>query len=204
MSFYNDIVLPRLTNLIMHNRLLLPYRKRVVESAEGRVLEIGIGSGLNIPFYGSGVREIVGLEPSPQLVSMARQVAERAQVPVTFIEESAEAIPLEDGAVDTVVSTWTMCTVPEAGRALGEIRRVLKRGGRLLFAEHGLAPEVSVRRWQNWITPVWKRIGGGCHLNRPIREMIANAGFRFEHLESAYMRGPKPFTFMYEGSARPY
>jgi ubiquinone/menaquinone biosynthesis C-methylase UbiE len=203
MSFYDDFVVPRLTDLLMHNRLLLPCRKRVIGSAEGRVLEIGIGSGLNIPFYGSAVREIVGMEPSQQLISMARKIAEGATIPVTFVEESAEAIPLDDPTVDTVVSTWTMCTIPEVDRTLSDIRRVLKRGGRLLFAEHGLAPEASVRRWQNWLTPAWKRIGGGCHLNRPIREPIANAGFRFERLESAYIRGQKPFAFMYEGSAQP-
>ena len=181
-----------------------PYRKRVIASAEGRVLEIGVGSGLNIPFYGSAVRGVLGLEPSQPLIAMARKVAEGATNPVAFIEGSAKGIPLDDNTVDTVVSTWTMCTIPEVDQALSEIRRVLKRGGRLLFAEHGLALEMGVRRWQDRLTPAWKRIGGGCHLNRPIREMIANAGFHFEHLGSAYMRGPKPFAFMYEGSARPY
>jgi ubiquinone/menaquinone biosynthesis C-methylase UbiE len=123
---------------------------------------------------------------------------------LTFIKESAEAIPLEDHTVDTVVTTFTLCTIPKADRALGEMRRVLKRSGRLLFVEHGLAPDAAVRKWQNWLTPGWKRIGGGCHLNRPIRTMIENAGFRFDRLESAYMPGPKPFAFIYEGSGQPY
>jgi ubiquinone/menaquinone biosynthesis C-methylase UbiE len=202
MGFYNDVILPRLCHLLMRSRCLVPYRERVTASAEGRVLEIGIGSGLNLPFYGPHVREIVGLEPAPQLVAMARQVAERMPMPVTFMEESAGAIPLDGNTVDTVVMTWTLCTIPQADRALSEIRRVLKPNGRLLFVEHGLAPEDGVRRWQDWLTPAWKRISGGCHLNRPIRTMIESAGFRFDRLETAYMPGPKPMSFIYEGSAR--
>jgi ubiquinone/menaquinone biosynthesis C-methylase UbiE len=148
------------------------------------------------------VREIVGLEPAPRLIAMARQVAERIPMPVTFMEESAAAIPLDDNAVDTVVMTWTLCTIPQADRALSEMRRVLKPNGRLLFVEHGLAPDDGVRRWQDWLTPAWKRISGGCHLNRPIQSMIESAGFRFDRLQTAYMPGPKPMSFIYEGSAR--
>jgi ubiquinone/menaquinone biosynthesis C-methylase UbiE len=177
MNLYNNIVLPKLTHFLMDIRLLVPYRKRVIGSAEGRVLEIGIGSGLNIPFYGSAVREVLGLEPSQPLIAMARKVAEGASIPVTFIEESAESIPLDNKTVDTVVTTWTMCTIPQVDRALSEIRRVLRPSGRLLFAEHGLAPDAGVRRWQNWLTPGWKQIGGGCHLNRPIRTMIGKRWF---------------------------
>jgi ubiquinone/menaquinone biosynthesis C-methylase UbiE len=202
MGFYNNVILTRLCHLVMRNRSLVPYRERVIASAEGRVLEIGIGSGLNLPFYGPHVREIVGLEPAPRLIAMARQVAERIPMPVTFMEESAAAIPLDDNAVDTVVMTWTLCTIPQADRALSEMRRVLKPNGRLLFVEHGLAPDDGVRRWQDWLTPAWKRISGGCHLNRPIQSMIESAGFRFDRLQTAYMPGPKPMSFIYEGSAR--
>jgi ubiquinone/menaquinone biosynthesis C-methylase UbiE len=207
MGFYNDVILPRLCHLVMQDPRLTRYRERVIGSAEGRVLEIGIGSGLNLPFYQRHAHEIVGVEPIPQLIAMARQVAERMSIPVTFIEESAEAISLEDNTVDTVVSTWTLCTIPEANSTLAEMRRVLKPSGRLLFVEHGLAPEASVRRWQTWLTPVWKRISCGCQLNRPIRTMIEKAGFSFDRLETAYMPGPKPMafiSFIYEGSARPY
>ena len=204
MRFYNDVILPRLCHLVMRNRRLVSYRERVIGSAEGRVVEIGIGSGLNLPFYRPQVREIVGVEPAPQLIAMARRVAERMPTPVTFLEESAEVISLEDNTVDTVVTTWTLCTIPQADRALAEMRRVLKPSGRLLFVEHGLAPDAGVRRWQNWLTPVWKGISGGCHLNRPIRKMIEDAGFRFDWLETAYMPGPKPMAFIYEGSARQY
>jgi len=186
----------------MRNRRLVPYRERVIASVEGRVLEIGIGAGLNLPFYGPHVREIVGLEPAPRLIAMARQVAERMPIPVTFMEESAAAIPLDDNTIDTVVMTWTLCTIPQADRALSEMRRVLKPNGRLLFVEHGLAPDDGVRRWQDWLTPAFKRISGGCHLNRPIQTMIESAGFRFDRLQTAYMPGPKPMSFIYEGSAR--
>src|ERR1700686_402155 len=200
MGFYNGVILPRLCHLVMRNWHLVPYRERVIASAEGRVLEIGIGSGLNLPFYGPHVREIVGLEPAPRLIAMARQVAKRMPIPVTLMEESAAAIPLDGHTVDTVVMTWTLCTIPQADRALSEMRRVLKPSGRLLFVEHGLAPDAGVRKWQDWLTPAFKRISGGCHLNRPIRTMIESAGFRFDRLETAYMPGPKPMSFIYEGA----
>jgi ubiquinone/menaquinone biosynthesis C-methylase UbiE len=122
---------------------------------------------------------------------------------VDFIEGSAEEVPLEKASFDTVVTTWTLCTIPDADRALREMRRVLKPGGRLLFVEHGRAPDPKVVWWQDRLTPIWKLIGGGCHLNRPISSLIEGAGFRFERLETNYMPGPKPMTFMYEGSARP-
>ncbi len=185
----------------MRNRHLVPYRKRVVGSAQGRVLEIGVGSGLNLPFYSASVREILALEPASRLIAMARRSA-RATVPVAFIEGSAEAIPMADEAVDTVVTTWTLCTIPHALVAIHEMRRVLKPGGRLVFVEHGLAPEESVQRWQDRLTPLWRRISG-CHLNRPIRSMIEGSGFALERLETGYMPGPKVMTFTYEGSARP-
>jgi len=202
-GFYSDTILPRLCDLGMRNKRLLPYRERVIGAAEGRVLEIGAGSGLNLPFYRPAVREILALEPSPQLVDMARNASDRAGLPVRFLEASAEAIPLDDHSVDTVVTTWTLCTIPQAATALGEVRRVLRPGGQLLFVEHGLAPDQNVRRWQDWLTPAWKRVSGGCHLNRPIRTLIENAGFRFDQMETGYMPGLKPMTFMYEGSARP-
>ena len=203
MSFYRDRVFPFLTNLAMRNRRLLPYRERVLSAAEGRVLEIGIGSGLNLPFYPARVSEIVGLEPVPRLAAMARRASGHSPFPVFFVEGSAEAIPLDDSSVDTVVTTWTLCSVPEVERALGEMRRVLKPGGRLLFAEHGQAPEASVRKWQDRLTPAWKYISGGCHLNRPIGALIENASFNIEVLETGYMQGPRPMAFIYEGHARP-
>jgi ubiquinone/menaquinone biosynthesis C-methylase UbiE len=202
MAFYSDMILPRLCDLAMRNKRLVPYRERVTGAAEGRVLEIGAGSGRNLPFYGPSAKQILALEPSAKLVAMARSVPHHA-IPVTFLESSAEGIPLDDGTVDTVVTTWSLCTIPQAATALGEMRRVLRRGGRLLFVEHGLAPDEGVRWWQDRLTPAWKSISGGCHLNRPIQALIEGAGFGIDRIETGYMPGLKPMTFMYEGSARP-
>jgi SAM-dependent methyltransferase len=192
MGFYNDIVLPRLCDLAMRNKQLLPFRERVTGAAEGRVLEIGVGSGRNLPFYRPPVREV-----------LAQRASHGTHLPVNFLEASAEAIPLDEHSVDTVVTTWTLCSIPQAVTALGEMRRVLRPGGRLLFVEHGRAPDEGVRRWQDRLTPVWRRISGGCHLNRPISSMIEGAGFRVDRIETGYIPGPRPMTFMYEGSARP-
>jgi ubiquinone/menaquinone biosynthesis C-methylase UbiE len=204
MRFYEEYILPWLIDLAMRNARLAAYRSRVVPAASGRVLEVGIGSGLNLPFYGASVGEIVGIEPSPKLLKMTRRAAERTSTPLKLIEGTAETIPIDDKIIDTVVTTWTMCSISAIDRALQEMRRVLKPGGRLLFVEHGRAPQPGVRWWQDHLTPAWKRFSGGCHLNRPIPELIQDAGFRIEHLETGYMRpGPKPMTFMYEGRASP-
>lgn len=202
MRFYQDQVVPLLTNLVMRNKHFAAYRDRVASAATGRVLEIGIGSGLNLRRYSPNVQQVIGLEPSPKLLGMARQVVDRS-FPVDLIEGSAEEIPLEKASIDTVVTTWTLCTIPDAPRALHEMRRVLKPGGRLLFVEHGRAPDPNVVWWQDRLTPLWKHVGGGCHLNRAIEPLIGDSGFQFDRLETGYMRGPKPMTFMYEGCARP-
>jgi ubiquinone/menaquinone biosynthesis C-methylase UbiE len=203
-GFYANVILPRLCNLAMRNRRLVPYRERVVAAAEGRVLEIGIGSGLNLPFYRAPVREVLGLDPASGLIAMAQRVSRAVSIPVSFLEGSAEAIPLDDHSIDSIVTAWTLCTIPQAAAALAEMRRVLRPGGQLLFVEHGLAPDEGVRRWQDRLTPTWKCISGGCHLNRPIRTLIENAGFRYEFIETGYMPGLKPMSFLYEGRARPH
>lgn len=203
MSFYQRHVLPRLLHLAMRQEALLPFRERVIGTAEGRVLEIGIGSGLNLPLYGPAVRTVIGLEPSPELLRMARGRAAGAPVPVELLEASAEAVPLEDASIDTVVTTWTLCTIPDTSRALAEMRRVLKPGGALLFVEHGRAPEPSVARWQDRLDPLWRRAAGGCHLNRKIDDLIAGGGFRIDTLANTRLPGPRTHTFLYEGRARP-
>jgi ubiquinone/menaquinone biosynthesis C-methylase UbiE len=203
MSFYNDRILPHVINLAMRNRELRPYRERVLSQAHGRVLEIGIGSGLNLALYGSRVDTILGLDPAARLLEMAQDAAHRSKIPVTLITGSAQAIPIDRGSIDTLVTTWTLCSIPDAGAALQEMRRVLTPNGQLLFVEHGLAPEENVRKWQNRLTPVWKKIGGGCHLNRPIRALIEDAGFRITRLDTGYAKGPRPMTFFYEGCAAP-
>jgi ubiquinone/menaquinone biosynthesis C-methylase UbiE len=201
MAFIADELLPRLCHLAMRNRRLLPYRKRTIALADGRVLEIGAGSGLNLPFYGASVREVIALEPSPRLIAMAQQAA--GAIPVQFVSASAEAIPIDDRSVDTVVTTWTLCSIPDPHRALAEMRRVLRRGGRLVFVEHGLAPDARVRGWQEWLTPLWVRVSGGCHLNRPVRQLLEAAGFRIDRLQTGYMPGLRPMAFTYEGTAIP-
>jgi ubiquinone/menaquinone biosynthesis C-methylase UbiE len=202
MSVYNQHILPYLIHLSMRPATLAAYRRRVVPAAEGRVLEIGVGSGLNLPFYSAATTHIVGLDPSAKLLSMAGKASRKTTRRIELLEGSAEAIPLEDRSVDTVVTTWTLCTIPDVNKALKEMRRVLKPNGRLLFAEHGRSPDARVRRWQDRLTPIWRRIGGGCHLNRPIAQLLEDAGFRYERMENGYMPGPKPMTYMYEGSAR--
>ena len=201
MGFYQEHIVPHLVNLAMRNRQLAPYRERTIRLAGGRVLEIGVGSGLNLPLYTEGVTEIVGLDPHPKLLAMAS--LKPRSIPSKLIEGSAESIPLDDASVDTVVSTWSLCTIRDVAAALAEIRRVIKPDGQLVFVEHGLAPENSVRRWQNRLTPLWKRLAGGCHLNRPISSLIEDAGFHIAQVQTGYMPGPKPMTFTYEGSARP-
>ena len=203
MGFYQNQIVPLLIDLAMRQRNLAAYRNRVVSAAEGHVLEIGIGSGRNLPFYSRKVARVIGLDPSPKLLSMARANLRADSGLCEFIEGSAEAIPLQNESVDTVVTTWTLCSIPDAHQALRETRRILRPGGRLLFVEHGRAPDPGVRRWQDHLTPVWKRLGGGCHLNRPIAKLIEGAGFQFDRFESGYMHGPNPMTFMYEGSAHP-
>lgn len=203
MGFYKRVVLPRLCDLAMRNGRLTPYRERVVGAAAGRVLEIGAGSGLNLRLYGPGVREVFELEPDPALIAMAKHRAERAGRAVRFLEASAEHIPLPDHSVDTVITTWTLCSIPDAAGALREMRRVLEPAGRLLFVEHGLAPEQRVKKWQDRLTPVWRHVSGGCHLNRPIDRIIRDAGFAIDALETGYLAGPKVMTYLYEGSAQP-
>ena len=201
MNCYQQHIVPHLVNLAMRNRQLAPYRERVLAATAGRVLEIGAGAGANLKIYPAHVKEVFALEPSAKLIQMARRAAAASRVAVRLVEGSAEAIPLDRATVDTVVMTWTLCSIAEASQALGEMRRVLKPGGRLLFVEHGQSPEASVRKWQDRLTPLWKRFAGGCHLKRPIAAMLESAGFRVTQLTTGYMKGPKPMTFLYEGSA---
>jgi ubiquinone/menaquinone biosynthesis C-methylase UbiE len=201
MGFYARHVLPRMLDFTMRQKVLRPFRERLVGAAEGRVLEIGLGSGLNLPLYGGNVRYLIGLDPSPELLRLARRNA--PAVPIELVESSAEALPLENRSVDTVVTTWTLCTIPDARRALREARRVLRPGGSLLFVEHGRAPEPGVARWQDRLDPIWCRIAGGCHLNRQIDALVREAGFRVDRLQTSRLPGPRTHTFLYEGRAAP-
>ncbi|MBO0739724.1 MAG: class I SAM-dependent methyltransferase [Alphaproteobacteria bacterium] len=201
MSLYRRCVIPRITHLAMRQKQLLPFRQRVIGAAEGRVLEIGIGSGLNCPLYGNAVKWVIGLEPSSGLLRMARARAEAAPAPITLLDASAETIPLDGGSIDTIVSTWTLCTIPNAAQALAEMRRVLRPAGTLLFVEHGRASEPGVARWQDRLDPLWSRVSGGCHLNRKVDDLISGNGFRIEVLENAWLPGPRTHAFLYQGRA---
>jgi ubiquinone/menaquinone biosynthesis C-methylase UbiE len=200
-GLYQNWIAPTLLDWSMRSQRLVAFRSRVVSAAEGRVLEIGIGSGLNLPFYAAQARQIFGLDPSTALLARARRKASPAQSRVQFLAGSAERIPLDAGSVDTVVMTWVGCSIPDIALALDEIRRVLRPGGHLLFVEHGRAPQQRIARWQDRLDPLWTRIAGGCHINRSPDVLIRQAGLRIDRLETGYIPGPKITTFLYEGSA---
>jgi ubiquinone/menaquinone biosynthesis C-methylase UbiE len=202
MEFYERWIVPRLLDLAMRNRVLDPYRQRTIETAHGLVLEVGVGSGVNLSLYGRAVTRVVASDPSPELLRLASRRTADVVIPVSLLRASAEHLPLADAVFDTIVMTWTLCSIPNPIAALTEMRRVLKPGGQLLFVEHGLSPEIRTARWQRRLTPYWKRISGGCHLDRKTDDLIRAAGFQIDAIEMAYMQGPKPWTFIYRGSAK--
>ena len=201
MGLYAKLILPRLLDLTMRNHRLALYRQQAVAAARGSVLEIGVGSGLNLPFYAPGTACVIAIDPSLELLRLASRRRLAARAPISLLPASAEHLPFADAVFDTVVMTWTLCSIAHPVVALREMSRVLKPGGRLLFVEHGLSPEPRIARWQHRLTPCWKSIGGGCHLDRKMDDLIRAAGFGFDVIETGYMKGPKPWTFMYQGSA---
>jgi SAM-dependent methyltransferase len=203
MNAYERYLLPWLIHLAMRMKAAGAERARIVPLAAGTVVEIGVGSGLTFPYYGSQVERLYALDPAAQLLRMARRAAPRGAMPVEWMEGQAEAMPLETGAADTVVTTWTLCSIADPMRALAEVRRVLRPAGRLLFIEHGWAPDPGVRAWQARLTPLWRRIAGGCHLDRPIETLLRTAGFDLETLTTGYGVGPRPFAYLYRGVGRP-
>ena len=178
MSIYARRILPRLIDFGMRRKAFLRLREHLVAAARGQVLEIGVGSGLNLPYYHRDLEGLCGIDPSPELLAMARQQAAWVHFPVSLAEGRAEQLPLDDHSVDSVVMTWTLCSVAEPEQALAEVRRVLRPGGSLLFIEHGRAPEAGVQAWQDRLTPYWRKLAGGCHLNRPVDRLIEAAGLR--------------------------
>ena len=201
MGLYQRFVLPFLLDRAMRDPHLAACRRRTLDAAEGLVLEIGAGSGLNFPRYAEELEHVVALDPSPSLLLLAARRRGEARVPVSLLRGSAENLPFADTVFDTAVTTWTLCSVADPLTALHETRRVLKPGGTLLFVEHGLAPTDRIAAWQRRLTPCWRAIAGGCHLDRRIDALIRAAGFRIDQLDTGYMPGPKPWTFMYQGSA---
>lgn len=203
MGFYENRILPRVLDLACGTGPILKQRAKVVPHARGRVLEVGMGSAINLPFYDADEVEMVwGLEPSEGMRRRAEPRLAEARFPVEWLGLPGEEIPLEDDSADTVLLTYTLCTIPDFARALAGMRRVLKPGGRLLFSEHGEAPDESVRKWQDRINPIWKRLAGGCNINRQVPRLIEEAGFKIEELDTMYLPStPRIAAFQYWGSA---
>jgi ubiquinone/menaquinone biosynthesis C-methylase UbiE len=203
MSFYDTYVLPHFLNCACGTKPIARQREKVVPQAEGRILEVGMGSGLNIPFYNSDKVDMVwGLEPSEGMRKKAQHSVEAAPFDIEWLDLPGEEIPLDNNSADTIVLTYTLCTIPDWHAALLQMRRVLKPGGKLLFSEHGEAPDANIKKWQNRINPYWKCIAGGCNLHRPIPKLLKEGGFKIEQMESLYLPStPKFAGFNYCGSA---
>jgi ubiquinone/menaquinone biosynthesis C-methylase UbiE len=202
MGWYEEHVLPRFINLACATKPTRKQREKIVPLARGDVLEVGIGSGLNLPYYKQDkIRKIWGLEPSEGMRRLAEKKLVDSTLDLEFIDLPGEEIPLEDNSVDTVVVTYTLCTIPDAGKALEGMRRVLKKDGCLLFTEHGQAPDEDVRRWQRRLNPAWSFVAGGCNMNRDIPKLITDAGFRLDNDERMYIPGPRVLSYNYWGRA---
>ena len=204
MSFYSERVLPHLIDFACSTRPQQKQREKVVHLAAGDVLEIGFGSGLNLPYYDSSkVRKVFGLEPSEGMRRKARPAVEQSDIDVEFVDLPGEEIPLDSASVDTVLVTYTLCTIPDAVTALEGMRRVLKPGGSLIFCEHGAAPDTSVRKWQDRLNPPWRRFAGGCNMNRDIPKLLEDGGFRITLDERMYIPGPRILNYNFWGTAEP-
>lgn len=203
MGLYSRLILPRVLDCAMKYDELADLRAAAIPGARGVVLEVGIGSGLNLPFYSPTlVTQVYGIDPSTELLAMAQKKIASLPFPVTLMNQSADRIPLGDVSVDTVVVTWSLCSIPNPRITLREMRRVLKPDGRLIFIEHGLSPDARVQSWQNRLTPIWRRLAGGCHLNRKMDELIRSSGFSIATLETRYIPGPRLVTYTYVGTGR--
>ena len=199
---YDAHVLPHLIDVAMRAPMASREREQIIPQASGTVLEIGVGSGLNIPYYTSDVTHLLALEPHEKLRAKAARKATATTFPVDFIGLKGEDLDLETGRVDTIVTTWTLCSIADAPKALAGMFRVLKPGGQLLFVEHGRAPSPGLAKWQDRLTPAWSCFAGGCRLNRRPDELIAQAGFQIEQMDEGYLDGPKLLTYHYKGLAR--
>ncbi|WP_278955788.1 class I SAM-dependent methyltransferase [Aquipseudomonas alcaligenes] len=202
MKFYDEKILPHLIDFACGMGQVMKTRAQVVPKASGRVLEIGIGTGLNLGFYDADrVSTIVGVDPAAQMQSLARQRAAAIDIPVEMIALELGQIQAADASFDSIVCTFTLCTIPDPLAALQEMRRVLKPGGQFLFGEHGRAPDLKVRVWQDRLTPLWRPLAGGCHLNRDIPALLKAGGFRLREVHSRYLQGPRPLTWVWHGWA---
>jgi ubiquinone/menaquinone biosynthesis C-methylase UbiE len=201
MGIYQDQVLPRVTDAVMRRREFTPIRERVSAALEGEVLEIGFGSGLNVPHYPATVTRVRAVDPATAGRRLAAKRVAESPVPVEYIGLDGQELPVDPASIDHILTTWTLCTIPDVERALSEVRRVLRPGGSLHFVEHGRSPDPTVARWQDRLTPLQRRLAGGCHLNRPIGRLVADSGLGLTRMENYYAKGPKPFGYMFEGTA---
>jgi len=202
-NLYDRYVLPKLIDKACGQPAMTTLRARYVAQASGRVLEIGIGSGLNLKHYGPEVTSITGVDPAAELTITAQERAEQIQAEVDVLGISGEQLPSENNEYDSIVCTWTLCSIPNPYRAVAEMRRVLKPGGKLIFVEHGKSDDPAIVKWQRRIEPLWKKIGGGCHLTRRSDELLTDGGFKVDQFESGYEPGPKFAAFMMHGIATP-
>ena len=204
LSFYDKYILPKFLNCACGSKPINYQREKIVPLAEGTVLDVGIGSGLNIPYYNkSKIKCLYGLDPSIELLNLAKSLAKKNELEIEFLECGAEAIPLPNDSIDTVVITYTLCTIPDTQLSNQEIMRVLKPNGKLLFCEHGLAPDINIAKWQKRINPIWNKIAGGCNLNRDIPELIRSSGFKISNMEEMYLPStPKFAGYNYWGVAK--
>lgn len=201
MGFYGDQILPRATDVIMAGKQLGPIRARVAADLDGEVVEIGFGSGLNVAYYPPAVHRVRAVDPATLGRKLAAKRLAAAPAPVEFVGLDGQHLPVDSDSVDHVLSTWTLCSIPQPERALAEIYRVLRPGGRFHFAEHGRSPDPKVARWQDRLTPIQRRVAGGCHLNRPIQTLIETSGLELATIGNYHLPGPKAFGYMYEGVA---
>jgi len=203
MGFYENRILPHVLNAAMNTKAMREERTRSLKDVRGTVLEIGFGSGLNLPHYPAAVTKVVGVDPSQKSAQLARKRIAASSFPVEVIGLPAEKIPVDAGSFESIVSTFTLCTIPDVSGALLEIRRVLKPGGRFYFVEHGLAEDPGIVRWQERLNRLNQKMLGGCHLNRRISSLITEAGFEIERLEHDNLKGaPKFASFLYRGVAK--
>jgi ubiquinone/menaquinone biosynthesis C-methylase UbiE len=200
-GFYVDRVLPRITDVALSGRYFDRLRGEVCADLTGEVLEVGFGSGRNVPHYPSSVTRVRAVDPATVGRRLAAERLAASAVPVEFVGLDGAELPVDDESVDHVLTTWTLCTIPDVDAALAEMRRVLRPGGAVHFVEHGRSPDASVARWQDRLTPIQRRVFGGCHLNRPIDALLDRAGLVVSPLETFYAKGPKPFSYFYEGVA---
>lgn len=205
MGLYNKYVLPKVVDWACQQRPNMRQREKVIPLATGNVLEIGVGSGLNLPIYNrENVKHLTAIDPSKEMWDINTIDPESLPFEFQFIQAFAEDLPPDNNSIDTVVTTYTLCTISDTNKALEEVRRVLKPGGKLIFCEHGKAPDSATQKWQDWINPVWKCLGGGCHLNRDIPLIIEENGFKMINMETMYLPGWKPASFNFWGTAKQY